>query len=333
VEKRVEVSKDILSHEIRARDRRSGVRNSVAKKLHSLAASILVLLAIAGCAKAESKPEATAASDSSALATQAEKAIVSYPQPDAQIAIPPVQKVTGELLVVWKHTSIGWAETHGYDTEVLRFSRLGSGTLGGVKVFRRDLSGETLMESYIFGRTGDGFEILSDTGEDKGNALYLLSWKDGSLIAKGKRDVRTYSRGADGSLSFTRQIGALSLVDAWKAPTGESEHFEKGIPMRRGWYEKRNGGRGVFTIREFGDPDGALDVGVEFYPGEGETRLRSGAVEPLSESLVAGADPYLTSETFLENVAFIDIFVSRVSGDANDPGLRPLLALRSMSIM
>lgn len=203
-----------------------------------------------------------------------------FPRREAP-ALPKPSAQGAAAIIVYRHAHPAFADSYGYDTEILRFH-----TGAGAAIERIERSAlveekERPLDSYSLERNGK-FVRLSGGDERPRSALY----ETGPLSVSVERDGRrsTYIRPAPGIARVDRDGGARDY-EAWSL--AGSPHFAEtraGVVTRRGQFYPIGDASWRFAEDVEGDTDKAESTVADAFADEGVILLRVDGVEAVQES-------------------------------------------------
>lgn len=232
---------------------------------------------------------ATSSHDNSA--TSVVQAMPWSPSDEAALArdfprreAPTLQKpsVKGAVaVIVYRHTYHAFADSYGYDTEILRFYAGVGAAIDRIERAALAEGKEKPLDSYSLERNGKSVR-LSGGDERPRSARYETDPLSVSLERDGGKI--TYIRPAQGKARVDRDGGARDY-ELWSlASSPHSTETRAGAITRRGQFYAAGGNSWRFAEDVEGDADKAESTVVDAYADAGGFLLRVDGVEAIQES-------------------------------------------------
>jgi len=270
--------------------------------------------------KVVEKPISTAAqTPSGAASTPAQPAPAPGPHPEAAIGIPEVSRKSENILVVYRHTGPGYAESYGFDTYIFRVLTDGSGQITGGTSYQRTLGGEIQAVSFNSTATQDAISLTASPANGK-------SWLDKLAIRGEKIEVtgaHTMIVGLDTALSFAsadKKYQESYSVDQARKDL-PSEIVQSGAVVEKGLWTYPETGKADYSQAKPDDTQNAEGFKISlWYADKGDLRFTTEGPEPINEVYAAGLAQVLAGDHALVNAALLDLML----GESRY--LRPLYA-------
>lgn len=204
----------------------------------------------------------------------------AFPRKEA----PTLQKpsVKGEAaVIVYRHTFHAFADSYGYDTEILRFYAGAGAAIEKIERASLVAGKEKPLDSYSLERNGKSVRLSG--GEERPRSA---RYETGPLSVSVERDGGriAYIRPAPGKARVDRDGGARDF-ESWSL--ADSPHFAEtraGAITRRGQFYAAGASSWRFAEDVEGDADKAESTVADAYADEGGFLLRVEGVEAVQES-------------------------------------------------
>ncbi len=288
--------------------------------------SILALAVALGSLVSCNKPKVvekpistTAQTPSGAALTPAQPAPTPGPHPETAIGVPEVSRKSENILVVYRHTGPGYAESYGFDTYIFRILTDGSGQITGGTSYQRTLGGE--IEAVNFNSTSTQDTISLTASPVNGKA-----WSD-KLVLKGTTieisGAHKMIVGLDTALSFSsidKKYQEIYSVDQAQKDL-PSEIVQAGAVVEKGLWTYPEAGKAEYAQAKPDDTQNAEGFKISlWYADKGDMRFTTEGPEPINEVYAAGLAEVLAGDHALVNATLLDLML----GESRY--LRPLYA-------
>lgn len=257
-------------------------------------------------------------------------------RPQKKPEFPGIDSGMASMMIVRRHTGIGWGEAHGFDTIVYRFFGDPDAGYSGATLCELHPGGERIAVRYrfehgqgetvifasrsvkgVFGPEVPESAIRADSGWPEGLGIgkdigrFLVSGRQARIIRLDESGRVAFSA-PDGSYEETYPFGfPASLEDACKDPRIVSKTRD-GKTVAAGsflppWPGVGSEGPGLrYVERKPGDTMGAETIEAGFWGEPCATLFCVEGVEPLAEGYIKGFPAFSSSQTWLGNLALID---------------------------
>lgn len=286
-------------------------------------AVITALIMLASCKqpKVVEKPLATTAQSSPEQSASASSQVTPAPgpHPEAAIGIPEVSRKTENILVVYRHTGPGYAESYGFDTFIFRLLTDGSGQITGGTSYQRTIGGEIVAVNFNTTTTKD---MISLTASSVGGK----PWSDRLALKGNQIDVTGAHRmriSLDTALTFAsveKNYQERYSVDQSQKDL-PSEVTQAGAVVEKGSWTYPEDGKAAYSQAKPNDTQNTEGFRISlWYADRGDMRFTTEGPEPINEVYAAGLAQVLAGDHALVNAAILDLML----GESRY--LRPLYA-------
>lgn len=275
----------------------------MSKSIYSLPALVLscMLVSLSGCTGRE-KVDGPAPETAEEPVGQSAQSTQKNPGFGDAVLVPAIELDGWSSLVAYKNEGIGYFESFGNDTTILRARGPGVAELeererllGGERTLEK-CSTSLVLGEKIVAREKDG--VIEDH-------FLVMSSENSSVAGEGPSGRFSYSTTPGGGLRIEREGSEGRLIEEY-LPDGRSVLSKEEGPIAEGGLRRVNDMMEYFE-RTPGDEDGSLEL---FYTiealGPDRYRFETGRVEPIAWILMEGIRENLQGESALESLAILD---------------------------
>ncbi len=241
------------------------------------------------------------------------------PHPEAAIGVPEVSRKSESILLVYRHTGPGYAESYGFDTYIFRILTDGSGQITGGMSYQRTLGGE--IEAVTFNSTATQ-DLISLTASSANGTPWSdkLALKGSQIEVSGAHKMIV---NLDTSLSFSsidKKYKETYSVDQARKDL-PSEIVQSGAVVEKGLWTYPETGKATYSQAKPNDAQNAEGFKISlWYADKGDMRFTTEGPEPINEVYAAGLARVLAGDHALVNATILDLML----GESRY--LRPLYA-------
>jgi len=267
----------------------------------------------------QTKVVETPLSPTSAQSASNQKVSSPGPHPEAAVSVPEVTKKEEQLLIVYRHTGFGYAESYGFDTYIFRILTDGSGQIVGGTSYQRMIAGE--IAEMTFNTSASGKSISLAASSDKGQSWSdTLLVKDDSIEVSGKHKMVV---SLDEQLVFASLDKKYQEIYSVNPATKElpSEIRRSDAILEKGTWSSPENGKFAYVQSKPEDNQNAEGFQITLWNRDkGELRFATEGPEPLNEVYASGLAEVLGRDHALINATLLDLMIGESSS------LRPVYA-------
>jgi len=286
------------------------------------AAALLLLAGVLSVGSCKGRAGGEAESAKTAIRESSGEALERAPTVEAQLVLPAVERGKAGLLIAYRDTRFGFADSEGFDTLIYRVSLSPNGWLDGASVYERRIDGEKGRASYTFSYAGESI-IVAQTREGASMEIAKVAVIPRKVEVRGTVE-RIVAREAGGGISFASMSGDYQerfLVPGYRKEGTKLLVSRNGVVEAEGRFDFSKKGRVVFMERNVRDLTGAEETTISLWIDEnGDYRFRTEGVAPVNEVYASGLEKALSGDQGFLNLVLLDIVLGR------ERNIRPILA-------
>jgi hypothetical protein len=265
------------------------------------------ILVILGSCK-QTKVVETPLSSTPTQSASVQKVSSPGPHPEGAVSVPEVTKKEEQLLIVYRHTGFGYAESYGFDTYILRILTDSSGQIVGGTSYKRMITGEIAEMTFNTSVSGKSISLAasSDQGQSWSDTLLI---KDDSIEVSGKHKM---------VVSLDKQLVIASLDKKYQEsfsvdPTAKglpSEIRRSETTLEKGKWSSVENEKAVYVQSKPEDDQNAEGFQITLWnKDKSEFRFATVGPEPLNEVYASGLAEVLSGDHALINATLLDLMI------------------------
>lgn len=227
---------------------------------------------------------------------------------------PQIEVSDASLVILLRHTGIGWEEAFGFDTVVYRYFGGAEAGFVGATLSEIHPEGERIAARYrISEKFGDTFILASlaiPGGFGSETLESTIVRREGGFEVSG-RQARMVRREGSGLVSFAAPDGNYQERYTLFIDGQEVRKIRGGQIVAEGrflppWIGGSDGAWLRYVERKPRDAMGAEAIEFHFWQEPGGVSFRAEGVEPLAEGYIRGFPAFSDSDYWLRNLAITD---------------------------
>lgn len=245
-------------------------------------------------------------------------------RPQRKPEFPKIDSAAASLVIVLRHTGVGWDEAYGFNTLVYRFFGEPDTGYAGATLHELHSGGERLSVRYRFEHKAGGTIIHASRAVEGGLGTELpestIKQEAGRFRVSG-RQARIVRMDEHGRVAFAAPDESYEENYPFDSPSSFEDMYKESRTIRKTrdgqivavgkflppWPERSDENRRLrYLERKPWDPMGAETIEAGFWEESDAALFCVDGVEPLAEGYIRGFPVFSDSPAWLGNLALVD---------------------------